>query len=821
MRRSHSLGNLYYLTFIDECTRYSWVYPVPNKKAATIKEKFLKWKAEAENFSGCKVKHLRTDGGGEYEREVKKFLHETGIIHQPTPAYAHESNGMAERLNRTLNEMARAMLIQANMPQQFWDEAIQTAAYVKNMLPHAFFGPDSTSPYERWHNTSPPFDTLRPFGCTVYATIPPERRPPRTKYLKRANIGCIIRPVSSSSYRYFDFLRNCFDDTHDYLIKEDQFPTADDFKNIKNLNQLLAPPSEVSPFPSIVPNDSAPHSTPHSAPPSADATPRRIYDTIVVLPRPKPKAKTALLASSEPTYEPQSFDDAIACPDAKEWIEAMKDEMKSMVENKAFALCDLPPRRKCIGCKWVFKIKRDALDRFERLRARLVAKGYSQVLHLDFEKTYALVVHIDSIRHIFALAAYYNLHMLHADAKTAFINGQSDVELYLQQVPGFVDANNPHKVLKLNRSLYGMKQACRIWYLLLCQTIMEFGFEMLKSDECVFISQERRMILLVYVDDILILGPDQSLCLKIYNYLAQHFMMNNLGPPTSFLGMNIVRNVIDRSLTLDQSGYIQRMLADFQMEDAKPADTPLDASLPLCSRQPHEKQADQELYQQITGSLNHLAVYTRPDISFAVSRLSQFNRDPSTIHTAAAKRVLRYLKSTIDFKIHYGGGLSHKNGGNNGFGFYGFADASHGGDFDDGKSHTGYVFLLNNGPITWTSHKQISVASSTIESEYMSLSDASREAIARHQLFEELGIQLINPPALLSDNQGALAITEEPAQHHKTKHIRVRYHFIRDAYRQELISIGYVPSTDQAADILTKALHSPAHSRHCTALGLF
>ena len=133
-----------------------------------------------------------------------------------------------------------------------------------------------------------------------------------------------------------------------------------------------------------------------------------------------------------------------------------------MIENKAFTLCDLPPGRKCIGCKWVYHIKRNANNEFERFRARIVAKGFSQILHIDFEKTYAPVVRIDSIRQLFAIAAFYNLHMIHADVKTAFINGESDVELYLQQIPGFVDKEYPNKVLRINRSLYDMKQASRI-----------------------------------------------------------------------------------------------------------------------------------------------------------------------------------------------------------------------------------------------------------------------------------------------------------------------------------------------------------------------
>jgi len=169
---------------------------------------------------------------------------------------------------------------------------------------------------------------------------------------------------------------------------------------------------------------------------------------------------------------------------------------------------------------------------------------------------------------------------------------------------------------------------------------MEYGFIQLKSDECIFLSPERRMILLVYVDDILIIAPDSQQCQDVFNYLAQHFHMNNLGAPTTFLGINISRNWNSHTISLDQSGYIERMLIRFQMQDSMPVNIPLDPSLLLHQRLPHETPANQDLYQQITGSLNHLAVYSRPDISYAVSKLSQFNNDPSTTHLTAARRVL-------------------------------------------------------------------------------------------------------------------------------------------------------------------------------------
>ena len=242
------------------------------------------------------------------------------------------------------------------------------------------------------------------------------------------------------------------------------------------------------------------------------------------------------------------------------------------------------------------------------------------------------------------------------------------------------------------------------------------------------------------------------------------------------------------------------MLKKFRMDDARTAPTLLESSLPLRKATKAEKRANQLHYQEITGSLNHLAVYSRPDIAFAVSKLSQFNSDPTETHLKAARHVLRYLKGTADYSIIYGGG---------GLEIHGYADADWGSDKDDRKSTTGYVFTINNGPVSWTSHKQSSTAVSTMGAEYMALSDAAREAIAHIHLYDDLRdlYALKNsPPLLLSDSQSALALTGTVSNYPRSKHIDIRYHFIRDVIQKGLLTVDYIPTTEQPADILTKAL---------------
>jgi hypothetical protein len=407
---------------------------------------------------------------------------------------------------------------------------------------------------------------------------------------------------------------------------------------------------------------------------------------------------------------------------------------------------------------------------------------------------------------MFAFAAFHKLYVLHADCKTAFLNSKSDLEMYLQQPEGFVSKLFPRKVLRLNKSLYGLKQAPRLWYLFLCYIVLSLGFQPLETDTSIY-QNAHGVFLAVYVDDILIFGPNKQACEDVYNLLSKHIKMENLGYPKSFLGLRITRNA-NGSISIDQSGYIDRILSRFHMTDAVSLKVPLDPSLPLKTSRPLDKRADKQLYQELIGSIGHLAVFSRPDISNAVSQLSQFNQDPSETHMKAARHVLRYLKGTRDFRITYGHSRELH--------VLGFSDANWGGDINDRFSTTGYVFMVNNGCVSWSSHKQTSVATSTMAAEYMALSDASREAIARSQFYEEMRLNLPTP-LIMSDNQSALDISDEPTAYSKAKHIELRYHFVRHMLRTDRISLDYVPSTNNPADVLTKSL-LPSKHQNCIEL---
>ena len=709
------------------------------------------------------------------------------------------------------------------------------AAHLTNLLPSdAVNGAIPWELYTKKTLTKDILNSLHPFGCIIHAYIPHQRRWTKGKLAHRSTVGVMLSPkwsrddTPTETYKFYDLERQCMDYTH-HLTITSTFPKDGDFGEPAAAPlppAAVIPQSQPSSQPSALSNSpisssrssspifsrsssSSPTPLSHSLSPPPEPV---IHDMIVVQAPPPIQVLHSTISQSDLSSEPVSYQDAMSRSDAEQWQKAMEDEMQSVHENKTWTLTNLPPGRRCIGTKWVFKIKKDASNKFQRYKARVVAKGYAQVAGLDFDKTFAPVVRIDSIRLLFAISAFLGLEILHADCKTAFLNGNSDLEIYIQQPEGFVSHQHPHKVLLLNKSLYGLKQAPRIWYLLLCTTIIELGFTPLETDSSIYFSPSQHVLLAVYVDDILIFGTSKDSCHLIYNHLSKHFKMQNLGAPTSFLGLNIVRSH-PHEISINQTGYIDRILTRFQMHNAQPARTPLDYALPLLSAKPEDKLANLQLYQELIGSLNHLAIFSRPDISNAVSQLSQFLTQPTETHLKAARHILRYLKYTSAYSISY------LKGNNSNLRLWGFTDANWGGDKNDRKSHTGYLFCLNGSPISWTSKKQTTVATSTMEAEYMALSDASREAIARLQQLSELRF-VIPTPTLLSDNQGALEIAENPTNFQRAKHIDIRYHFVRHTLESNQISIDYIPSSDNPADVLTKALEPAKHERCIERIGL-
>ena len=373
--------------------------------------------------------------------------------------------------------------------------------------------------------------------------------------------------------------------------------------------------------------------------------------------------------------------------------------------------------------------------------------------------------------------------------------------------------------------MYGLKQSAYEWYNTLKAVLesAELQFKRIESDHAVFIvrTELSTVYLALFVDDMAIFGDDEVLIEEIKAKLSSHFKMKDLGIMKRFLGLEIERNSCG-DVIISQRRYIERVLERFGMQDCKPAHTPLPINIRLRKRDYDpdnpDPPADQTLYHEIIGSLNHPAQWSRPDVVNAISKLSQYLHDPSVNHLTAAKHLLRYFKSIIHLRQVYSANQSPK--------LVGYADADHANDEDDRKSFSGYCFFLDDksAAITYSSKKQSLVAQSTMEAETVALSHAAKEALWLRQLCHDLHVfgdqeSPITPSILMinSDSESALKAIKNPVFHARTKHFDMRHHFIRDVVAKGELSVGYIPGDENPADIFTKSLD---RNKHAVALGL-
>ncbi|KAL0457636.1 UNVERIFIED_CONTAM: Retrovirus-related Pol polyprotein from transposon TNT 1-94 [Sesamum latifolium] len=371
------------------------------------------------------------------------------------------------------------------------------------------------------------------------------------------------------------------------------------------------------------------------------------------------------------------------------------------------------------------------------------------------------------------------------DVKTAFLNGELDEEIYMDQPEGFQEMGQKRKVCRLKRSIYGLKQSSRQWYYRFHRAITSIGFTMVEEDHCVYVkrSEKNFMILSLYVDDILLAGNNMEMIVATQKWLSSTFEMKDMGEAEYILGVKIHRDRSKKLLSLSQETYIKRIIERFRMHNANPVDTPMDKSCvlskELCPKTEEEKKRMTKIpYASAVGSLMYAMMCTRPDLCFAVGMVSRYQSNPGPDHWVAVKRILRYLKGTSDLALCYHGGSLR---------LVGYSDADGSADRDERKSTSGYAFLLGGAAITWCSKKQPCISLSTMEAEYVACTSAVQEAIWLRRFLKSLRISAhINDAVVIyCDNTATIAYAKDPKYHGRTKHIDTRYHFIRDSMRKE------------------------------------
>ena len=510
--------------------------------------------------------------------------------------------------------------------------------------------------------------------------------------------------------------------------------------------------------------------------------------------------------------EPLTYEQAMAGPYAKQWKEAMDKQMGSFSTMKTWRLVPRPKDAPVLSGKWVYKIKKK-LDGTILYKARWVVRGFEQIYGVNYDQTFASVVKSMSFKVLFAIMAYYDLDCEQMDVITAFLNARLRELIYVEQPKGY--EGKIDLVCLLLRALYGLKQSPREWYFTLRDFLISKGFKHTESDHSLFVNETTSLIVSVYVDDIQIYGPKGSRhIIELKQELHKRFAMTDLGPSTYYLGMEIQRDRAKRTVRVTQTTYLKKVLARFNMTNCTIVPTPMVVGTQLQEELIDKAKPDVvREYQSMIGSIMYPMIQTRPDICFAVTILSRYNQNPNPKHIAAAKRVIRYLKGTLDYGITYG--TSN--------GLVGYTDADWASDQETRRSLGAYVFLLYGGAVSWSSKRQQSIALSSCEAEYMAQTQATKEAIWLTRLLSELdiGFGLPTKPILIrADNQGAIALTKDPRFHSRTKHIDIQWHFVRDQVETGSVQFEWTPTNDMAADGLTKALSNDKFATFVGQIGL-
>jgi hypothetical protein len=361
----------------------------------------------------------------------------------------------------------------------------------------------------------------------------------------------------------------------------------------------------------------------------------------------------------------------------------------------------------------------------------------------------------------------------------------------------------PGKVLRVKKSLYGLKQSGREWYLEACKGLEELGLYPIFADTCIFVSKDQSLIVGLYVDDMVIIAKDIQSIQGFKAGIAKRWEIKDLGEVKKILGLEITRDRAKRAIKISQTAYADDLIAEYGLTNAREAKTPpanLDLLEPTYEK---DSLANADQFRRAIGKLMYLMRGSRPDICFTISRLSRYVAKPSKRHWKGAVQALKYIKGTRKYGISFSG---HRKGGI----IEGYVDSDYAGDRTDRKSTYGSIFMLFNGPLLWSSRKQRSVSTSTTEAEYVALCQGSKDAIWFRDLFKELGFtQFLGDSRavqIYSDNQGCIALAENPENHARSKHIDVQYHYTRQLVEYGKIKLDYCPTEEMLADALTKPL---------------
>lgn len=843
-------GNKHVLSIVDYGSSFNRVYLLRTKGEAAAK--LMSFIPEFERQHDVVVKVIRSDGGGEFQgREFVAFCERHGIKQQQTLPDNSASNGKVERLHRTLMDSGRAMLWASGLPERYWGDAAKYASYIRNRLPTRA-NANGKSPMEILTGKPPNVGHILRFGSTCTTHIAHKKA---ASVKRRAEKGVVIGiSEDQKGYRLF-------------IPRTRKIVVSADIQNIdkldvnepetkKTLNQLHG---EDDPEPAAPTSEPQSHTEPqqfqtnkdsprsklkrrrsprlkqikaiddrgvssdsgedeYAGNPISAGTLRRVFGSRK---RMKPAdfsltkdlieevagqpAMLLLSSAMAAMVTPRNIAEAKEQPEWPEWKAAIEKELQDLQANGTWEVVRRPVGEKMISSKWVFKIKFNSRGELERFKARLVARGFSQQYGIDFEETYSPVLKLTSLRFLAALAAQWRRRLRQGDVPNAYVKANLDRPILMTPPEGTPDSNEVAWLLV--KSLYGLKQSGLLWNKEINKFLLELGFKRSRMDPCLYSYRHngKLVVLGLYVDGVVLVGEDDTDSDWVMHQLEQKFDIKDMGDATKCLGICIERD--SSGIFLHQRDTIEEVLMNFEMSTCKPVHTPMETSRAFDDDVALERTS---LMRRAIGSLLWISNCTRPDITTAVNYLARFVAFPRESHWQGVKRVLRYLRGTSSLGIFFkaGQGTGCK------WSATIYSDADWAGDSTDAKSVSGCVLLINGIAIAWASKKQTSVALSTMEAEYIAAAIAVKDAVWIKQLLVEIGLWTEERAITLQvDNQSAIKFMENEITSKRSKHINVRYHFIRDVIKRGDVKVIYCPTQQQLSDILTKPLQRVVFER--------
>jgi len=811
----------------DEASGYRLIGFVSDKTEVANEVKIFVSRSEFE--TARKVLRLTSDNGSEYvNQNLGKFLKERGIIHNLSTAYVPQQNGLIERDIRTIAASARTMLVKSKMAKNLWAEAMNSAVYALNRVIGASH--TSKTPYEMWFGHKPNVRNLRIFG--QHAILKKPDRYIEGKWDERGMIGRFVGYTElTNTYRFLcnnSIVTSCdtvfIDDpieeedeevpeiTVSGIVSSDEQDeqgiakaSEESFEEATaDMNEPIydVPNLEVWNDDSLIESDDDNQGAPTTPPRTGKHNVRGPDGRFIKAPN-APKRQTgnphAMMIVSNQL--PQTHEEAMKREDAPLWKAAMEEELKSLIENSVFVVVKRP-KTKVISSRWVLTIKYKSDGSVDKYKARIVARGYAQVYGMDYNETYSPVVHGETVKLLLGAAAHNNWHIKQFDVKTAFLYGNLDEVIYLEEPDGFkTDKDN---VWLLKRSLYGLKQSPRCWNRKFDAFLKESNLTVSKLDPCVYYRHNPLVIVTIYVDDGLIFSNNQNEIDQLLKLLKAHFKIHLLDL-TTYLGLQI----LDRGdgIIIHQNNYVNDMLTRFNMDACKPVPTP---ATQIQKSEVNNKLRKEIPYREAVGSLSYLAMTTRLDIAYAVNQVARHSADPSEADWKDVKRIMRYLKGSKEMGIKY----PRENSGT----VEAYCDADFCGDKDKCKSTTGFVINYSGAPFTWKSKRQSLVTLNSTEAESVSICTTTKELTWLKQVALELDIMKDEPIVLRSDNTSAIKISSSEKISHRTRHLGAQFEYVRQEIKRKNIKLEYVKAENQLADFLTKPLPTTNFLKNRNAL---